>query len=304
MGDGEDLGGNEENNCLIYFYTKLFAISTEKGYLSHIIYATMSKLEEFLSSLLGRYKFSFSKKDAMQALGKDNIAIKRAIDRAKDKGLVFSLRKGFYLNIPPRYKLLGKLPIQLYISDLFKSIDRQYYISLLSAAKFHGVSHHALQKDYVITQPPAIRDIDKAVYRIDFHVKSSWPVNNIELKKSEAGRFAVASIALTIVDLINYQNRLGGISNIVTTIAELTEDLNFEDLDLLLEWYTDISDIQRLGYIFEWLEVKSQFIERLESCLSNYRLQEILLVPGQSINENSIKNKWKVNVNAELELEI
>lgn len=268
-----------------------------------MIYGSMNNLEEFLSDLQGKYKFSFNKEDAMQALGKDHTAIKRAIDRAKDKGLVFSLRKGFYLNIPPRYKLLGKLPIQLYISDLFKSIGRPYYVSLLSAAKFHGVSHHALQKDYVITQPPAVRGIEKATYRIDFHVKSSWPLNNIEMKKSEAGRFAVSSIALTIVDLINYQNRLGGISNIVTSIAELTEDLNIKDLDSLLEWYADVSDIQRLGYILEWLEMEPQFIDKIEVWLSKNRHQEILLVPGQFTNEINSKNKWRVNVNAELELE-
>ncbi len=263
----------------------------------------MNTLEEFLDLQVAKYCFSFTKEKLKSCLDKEDTALKRAIDRAKEKKKVFSLRKGFYLILPPRYRLLGKLPIQLYISNLMEYVDRPYYLGLLSAAKFHGATHHALQKDFVLTQSPPLRAIDNKAYRIDFHIRSLWPTGNIELKKSEAGRYNISSVALTIVDLINYQNKIGGLSNLITTIAELSEDLQEKDLSHLLSWYRDISDIQRLGYLLEWLQLDGDLVLRVEEWLAQKTTQEVVLAPGQHA-AFSEKNKWKVNPNIELELEV
>ena len=71
--------------------------------------------------------------------------------RLAEKGEVLSLRKGFYLIIPPRFSSVKKLPVQLYCDKLFRYLGRNYYIALFSAAKFHGASHQQVHRDYIIT---------------------------------------------------------------------------------------------------------------------------------------------------------
>src|SRR5680860_936477 len=45
-----------------------------------------------------------------------------------------SVYKGFYTIIPPQYRNLGGLPPELYIDDLMQYLDRDYYVSHLTAA--------------------------------------------------------------------------------------------------------------------------------------------------------------------------
>jgi predicted transcriptional regulator of viral defense system len=258
-------------------------------------------LDEYIRRLESKNIYFFTREEAEDLLGISGTAFNSAVRRRIDKGKVTNLRKGFYLVIPPRYQLLGIVPVQLYIDQLFRWLDRPYYISLLSAAEHHGSSHQALQKSYVITNAPALRKIEKPPYRIAFFVKTHWPDKNIVIKSSDAGTFKVSSIALTLVDLINYQNKIGGMNRIIHTIEELIEDLLGSDLQDLISWYPDVSDLQRLGFLMERLGAEVKLLTIMEEWVSNQQLNTILLTPGMPWNTQSISNKWRVNVNNELE---
>ena len=124
-------------------------------------------------------------------------------------------------------------------------------MALFSAAKFHGASHQQIQTDYIITEKPKYKNISKKAFDIRFFTTSNWTGKNIQLKKSEAGIYKVSSPALTIVDLIHHQTKLGGINRMLSVIEELSEELTKSDLAELLDWYPNKSALQRFGFLLE-----------------------------------------------------
>ena len=258
--------------------------------------------DEYIRKLESKEVYCFTREEAERQLGVSGPAFSSAVRRQIDKGNVVNLRRGFYLVVPPKYQLLGQVPIYLYIDKLFKWLNRPYYLSLLSAAAYHGSSHQAIQKDFVITITPALRNIEKIPYRIGFFVKAQWPSRNIISPTSDAGAFDVSSIALTIVDLINYQNKIGGMNRIVHTIEELIEDMDVSDLEDLIKWYPEESDLQRMGFLMDQMGARKELLDLMKEWVSHQQLNTILLTPGMSWNVQSESNMWRVNVNNELEL--
>jgi predicted transcriptional regulator of viral defense system len=169
-------------------------------------------LSDFIKERLSLEEYSFSKDELHLISKKEKSKLTTDLSYLVKKGAIISLRKGFYLIIPPRYSKFGKLPLELYVDKLFKFIDRPYYVGLYSAAKFHGASHQQIQREYIITVKPTVLDITKEGNEIHFFTASKWPSKNIVEKKSDAGIFKISSPALTAVDLIHHQNKLGGIN--------------------------------------------------------------------------------------------
>lgn len=248
--------------------------------------------------------YSFSKEEIANDSGLSDVALTSALGRLTEKGEVFSLRKGYYLIVPPKYRLLGQLPLELFANRMFQWLDKPYYISLLSAASFHGASHHAIQKDFIIVQPPALRNIDNGPYQIDFLTKKKWPKYGIVNSTSEAGSYKVSTIALTLLDLINYQNKIGGLGRISVIIQELSEDLEVEDLMLTISVYEQASDIQRLAYLLEFFEADEEILELLQTWLAKQqKVNTVKLTPGIAWKKDAPRNKWRVNVNNEIDME-
>ncbi|HHB52270.1 MAG TPA: hypothetical protein ENK75_04405, partial [Saprospiraceae bacterium] len=156
--------------------------------------------KEYIKYLLSKENYSFSTDEISQATNRKRTSLKFELARLVEKKEIINLRKGFYLIIPPRYSGQMQLPIQLYVEKLFKSLSRNYYLGLYSAAKFHGASHQQIQREYIITENPKLKDIKKNIYDIRFFTTVNWPKKNIIYKKSDAGIFKLSSPALTAVD--------------------------------------------------------------------------------------------------------
>lgn len=161
----------------------------------------------------------------MKKCDKSDIALKRELSRLVARKEIINLRKGFYLIIPPRYSNQEKLPVQLFVDKIFNYLDSNYYLGFYSAAKFHGAAHQQAQREYIMTNK-ALANIKKAALDIHFLTTTKWPIKNIIEKKSDAGIFRISSPALTSVDLIHHQNKLGGINRMLAIIEELSEELN------------------------------------------------------------------------------
>ena len=250
------------------------------------------------------HKYSFSKEEIAAECEISSQALNSALRRQKEKGKVVNIRKGFYLIIPPKYQLLGQLPLSLYIDNLFQWIGKPYYVSLLTAASKHGASHHAIHKDYIITFPPALRDIKYGSYNIEFFTKKHWPENGIIKMNAEAGSYFVSSIALTLLDLINYQNKIGGLNRLSEMLQELSEELSPQDLKDTISSYGEASDIQRLAYLLEYFDANNECLDIMSDWKNRQPLlNTVTLTPGKERNRESIKNRWRVNVNNEIDIE-
>lgn len=257
--------------------------------------------KEYIKHLLSIENYSFSLDEISNATTGSTNSLKFELLRLSDRGEIVNLRKGFYLIITPRYSSAKKLPIQLYCEKLFKHLNKNYYLGLFTAAKFYGASHQQVQRDYLITEKPKFIDISKNTIDIRFFTATKWSDKNILQKKSDAGIFKISSPALTIVDLIHYQTKLGGINRILSTIEELIEELTEPDLKELLNWYPNKSTLQRLGFLLEKLDIKEDFQEMIYSELKAKNFFPVLLTPKSKEKPGAVDNKWKVDINVKLE---
>lgn len=264
----------------------------------------MSGVSEYLIKLLGYDQYAFSWEELKASTSKTEAALQNELARLVKKREIISLRAGFYLILAPRYRSYGKLPVELYVDKLFKYLEKPYYIAFYSAAAFHGAGHQQVQKDYLITGLPNIRDIKKGPTYLNTFATSTWPVKNIDKKKSDAGYFNISSPALTATDLIHYQSKLGGLNRIVTIIEELAEEIRLDDIKALLTWYPHVSTIQRLGYLLSKVSSEHTAIKPLLLYIKKHRHFPVLLRPEKNKNAGSTRNPWKVDINIDLQSDL
>jgi predicted transcriptional regulator of viral defense system len=258
----------------------------------------------FIKQLLAVENYSFSLEEITLKTDNKGTSLKFELARLIEKKEIVNLRKGYYLIIPPRYSNQGKVPIQLYAEKLFNHLGRTYYLGFYSAAKFHGAGHQQVQRDYIMIKTPPLPDINKNSIDIKFFTTSNWPLKNIIDKKSDAGIFKISSPALTAVDLIHYQTRLGGLNRMLAILEELAEEITEKDLIELLTWYPHKSTLQRLGFILDLAEADKKIIKLLEMHLQKSKYYPVLLSPRSTEKPGTVNNKWKVAMNIKLESDL
>jgi len=261
------------------------------------------RAKDYIKHLLSIESYSFSLEEISYHTNSVGTSLKFELARLVEKKEIINLRKGFYLIIPPRYSKQGHLPIQLYIDKLCRSLNRNYYLGFYSAAKFHGASHQQTHREYVMIEKPKMTDIKKSDIDIRFFTTSTWPTSNIIEKKSDAGIFKLSSPALTAIDLIHHQTKLGGLNRMFAIIEELSEEITDTDVKNLLTWYPHRSSLQRLGFILEILQTDVN-INAILDFLKSGQYFPVLLSPKGSQNPGSVENKWKVDVNIKLESDL
>jgi len=264
----------------------------------------VSGVAEYIIKSLQHEEYAFTWEELKNNSSKTDVALKNKLSRLVRKGEIINLRQGFYLILPPRYRSYQKIPLDLYAEKLFKHLNKPYYIGLYSAAAFYGAGHQQVQKDYLMTQVPNIRNIKKGVIILEVFANSCWPEKNILQKKSDAGYFNISSPALTAIDLIHYQSKLGGINRMLAIIEELGEETKINDLEDLLSWYPHTSSIQRLGFLLSELQTNPALINLLREYLKGKNYYPVLLSPEKNRRPGSTDNIWKVDVNIEMESDL
>tara|TARA_R110002072_G_scaffold302798_1_gene488851 strand:+ start:176 stop:967 length:792 start_codon:yes stop_codon:yes gene_type:complete len=261
-------------------------------------------ITEYIHELQSFEEYAFSWKELLNSCNKTETSLKRELSRLVHKKEIINLRKEFYLIIPPRYSKQGQLPIQLYIEKLFKTLNRNYYLGFYSAAKFHGASHQQAQQEYVMTENPKLGDIKKSEIQLRFFTNSKWTSKNIQEKKSDAGIFKISSPALTSVDLIHHQTKLGGLNRMLAILEELIEEITPKDVSELLTWYSHKSTLQRFGFLLEELQADNELIKLISEHLKSSKYYPVLLTPKSGQKPGRIDNNWKVDVNIKLESDL
>ncbi len=77
------------------------------------------------------------------------------------------------------------------------------------------------------------------------------PDRLLQEKNSETGTILFSNPELTAIDLVQYEQYVGGLSRVSTVLAELVEKTDFSNAveDYLFD-NTSVATIQRLGYIW------------------------------------------------------
>ncbi|MEZ4951936.1 MAG: type IV toxin-antitoxin system AbiEi family antitoxin, partial [Saprospiraceae bacterium] len=157
---------------------------------------------------------------------------------------------------------------------------------------------------YVMTEKPKMGDIQKKELKIRFFTTSKWSNINIQERKSDAGIFKISSPALTAVDLIHHQSKLGGINRMLAVFEELSEEINQDDIQNLLTWYPHKSTLQRLGFILEEMQVDETLTQPILEHLITNKYFPVLLSPKTNQKAGAVNNQWKVDVNSKLDSDL
>ena len=161
-------------------------------------------LEDFINELRSNGRYAFSLPEVRNKFEQSDEAIKKALQRLKKKSEIALIRNEFYVVITPEYRSKGILPPSLFVSELMKFLEKDYYVGLLNAAAYYGAAHQQPQSFSVITRRPSLRNIDNDNLKINFYIKKEWAKNDIVQKKIDTGYINVSSPELTALDLVNY----------------------------------------------------------------------------------------------------
>ncbi len=262
-------------------------------------------LDTYIDDQRSEGKYSFTAADLRKRFDLTDEALKKSLQRLKKAKKVVMVRKEFYVIVPPEYRAKGIIPPGLYVRDLMKFLDRDYYVGLLNAAALHGAAHQQPQSYSIITTGVPLRNIQTDQVNIRFFIKKTWNQNEIENRKVSTGFINVSSPELTALDLINHYDIVGGFDRIATILEELTESIRAEKLVESAKHYKKVSVIQRLGYLLDHVLDEVKLGDSLYDYLQTIQFHTCLLSP-QKIKPKRMAtgNRWKIVPNIEVETDI
>ncbi len=261
-------------------------------------------LKDYLEAQMARGKCCFSLQDVYTTLKQSRDAIRQAITRLLTKGELVSPTRGFYVIIPPEYRILGCIPADQFLPYLMKYLGQRYYGALLTAASYHGASHQAPQV-YQIMIEKVLRPIVCGRVRINFITNSqlmNTPTTSVETPKS---RFIISTPEATAMDLLRFIKQSGGLDHIATILIELVESINIKEFKVLLNVQHGVAWKQRLGYLLELLGSKrlANIVKR--SLAAVPKINYVQLNPYTKIPRSARKNRrWKIIENAVIDPDI
>lgn len=206
--------------------------------------------EDFTDKLLAHGRVTFSLNELIKESGLSTVAAKHQIRRLPGKVVRVSPRQPFFLIISPEHRMLGAPPVVWWLHDYFNWLGRPYYLALQSAAGAFGSNPQALQVTQVMTDRPC-RAIKVGRTQVRFFVKRNIEKTpTLHLPQAPAP-LCVSTPEATIIDLVKYADRIGGIDRAAETIAPLLTKLRIRELRRAFKAGTGIPALQRLGFILE-----------------------------------------------------
>ena len=276
-------------------------------------------LNSFLTNLIANGYCCFTYLQAKEALGVSDIAVRAALRRLKQKGELAHPLSGFYVIVPPEYRILGCRPAEHFIHDLMEFINAPYYTGLLSAAQYHGAAHHRPQQFQVITTQKR-RPINCGRIKIVFITKKNAEQTPTQNFNTSQGAIIVSTPEATATDMVTYPNRCGGLDNVLTVLTDLVKKMDAGKLQKLASTTMEITWVQRLGFLLDLIKA-NHLSDVLHQSLENHRVRARLLIAppkkkpaleklaaklgkNKSSPSYETKNdKWKLIINKKLEVE-
>ena len=212
-----------------------------------------SELSSYMTRLLSGGRRVFSREEAQEALGVGRLAFLKAAERQQRRGLLVNPRRGFYVIVSPEHLVWGAPPPAWYIDSLMRHENCPYYVGLLKAADFHGAAHQAVMEFQVVTDRQ-LSEITVGRSRIVFYYRKNMEAvaGAIEERNTQTGTMKLASVELTVLDLLRYPRAGGGFDNIATVVRDLSGQINPRKLSEVAAAF-ERPVIQRLGYLLDSL---------------------------------------------------
>ena len=261
----------------------------------------MPKAAEFIVDLAARGRYHFTTGEAVASLGGDISAVRAALRRLKAKGQLADPYRGFHIIVPPEYRRLGCLPADQFVPQLMSHLGEPYYVALLSAAELHGAAHHRPQSFQVMVKTNR-RPLTCGQVRVEFAARKDLERTAVVENNTPRGMLRVASAEATALELVGYADRCGGLDNVASVLAELSETIDPQKL-LAAAALCPIVWVQRLGYL---LDIGGH--RELGDVLAPYTKEHAHvvapLVRAETQTGAERLDRWKLAVNASVDLEL
>lgn len=267
-----------------------------------------SRIGQWVDDLPKRGKTVFSKQEVEKQFPElSYFSIRNSLNRLTKKRKIQSIWRDFYAVILPEYGLKGIIPPIEYIDQLMRSLNKDYYIALLSAAALQGASHQASMEFFVITNSRTLRNKQNGDIKINFVTKKNLPKQYITQVMTNSGYVNISHPELTAFDLIIYERNVGGINRIATILSELAETLDFENISIDFLRTLNTAVIQRLGYLFDLLgfEHLANFLfqKSKEANLKFRKYPLSILSEKKNYSDFQLNDRWKIIINEEIEID-
>lgn len=259
-------------------------------------------LRQYIQKLQAHGRRYFTSAEITENLDIKKKSIETSLRRLKSTGEIVSPARGFYLIIPPEFRIMGCLPPEYFVPQLMQYWNIDYYVGLLSAAKFHGAAHQQPQI-YQIIVARNRKMLHCGRVKIEFIAKKNLATTPVASFKTPSGYIAVSTAEATAKDLMHYFKKSGGLNQVITVIDELSQTLNTKKLVELASKSSEVSWSLRLGFTLEFLG-HTHISEALYSALKNRIVNYIALCPYEASQGYKKNVKWKIIINSEMESDI
>ena len=183
----------------------------------------------------------------------------------KRKGAIVAPAKGLWIPVPPEYMTWGAPPAIDMIDSLMKHLSLDYYIGWLSAAAYHGASHHAPQVFQVaVSRSMRNRVIGRSDFRF-FHRSNIAKIRTASIE-SRNGKVSLSSRETTLLDITSNISIAGGLDNVANLVIELC-GVKKPSIPLIVELsqYYPTAALKRLGWLMEnFTEIEDVYLLRNE----------------------------------------
>lgn len=261
---------------------------------------------DWLNQRAMRGKSFFTKDDFNVAFGNVTEGSRAvALSRLVDGGWIVSPWQNFYVIVPIQYKLKGEVPPSYYIDDLMQFLGRKYYVSLLTAAGLHGAGHQRAMSFFVTTDGTALRNAVRSGTKLLLFQKNEIDLRFTKEVRTEGGYMNVSSPLMTVLDLVQNERKVGGLSRVAEILYELAEKLDFDDGQSVLIRQYGGPILQRLGYLLRVLELDGIAAKWFDLCMkTGVKFKYVALKPSLEKHEDDERDKcWKIIVNQEIDID-
>jgi predicted transcriptional regulator of viral defense system len=212
-----------------------------------------ASLSNYLTTLQSEGRITFTRGEAVAALGITQAAFLKAAARLQKRHLLLNPRHGFYVAVPPQFLSWEAPPPAWYIDALMRHEGRPYYVGLLKAAELHGATHHAVMEFQVVTDRQ-LKKIRAGRSWITFHFRKDMASvqAGITERKTDTGSMKLSTPELTALDLFRYMQVAGGLDAVATVLTDLAAHIESAKLAPLATHF-ERTTIQRLGYLMDRL---------------------------------------------------
>lgn len=260
------------------------------------------RLEELVDVLQSQGRYTFTRAEALAALGTSAEAFKKAVQLLTRRRRLASPRRGFYVIVPLEYRVAGAPPASWYIDDLMRTVGAPYYVGVLSAAALHGAAPQAPQEFQVVTTSRQ-RTVVIGRERVRFLRKRNLARTPVMSLKTPTGTMQVSTPEATALDLLRYVDAAGFLSNIATVLHELAEKCDPGRLVEAAAVGVELPHVQRLGHLLDLVGAR-QLADPLARWLAQRHPDWVRLSPSEPARRPRRDERWRLIVNARIEPEV